>query len=95
MTTTWHRGIVVGVDGSDESLAALDWAAHSADLHDARLTIVTTYLAPPDPGIGDPVGEVRDAARRAAEAARTRPGRTKPAAASRGSSSRRAPPPTS
>jgi nucleotide-binding universal stress UspA family protein len=74
MTTTWHRGIVVGVDGSDESLAALDWAAHSADLHDARLTIVTTYLAPPDPGIGDPVGEVRDAARRAAEAARTRLG---------------------
>lgn len=76
MTTTWYQGIVVGVDGSDESLAALDWAAHAADLHDAGLTVVATYLVPftPDHVIGDPVGEVRDAANRAAEAARARLG---------------------
>jgi len=76
MTTTWYQGVVVGVDGSDESMAALDWAAHAADLHDARLTVVATYLVPltPDPGIGDPIGEAREAARRAAQAARTRLG---------------------
>jgi nucleotide-binding universal stress UspA family protein len=80
MSTSWYQGIVVGVDGSDESLAALDWAARSADLHDARLTVVATYLVPftPDPGIGDPVGEVREAARRAARTARTRLGSRDP-----------------
>lgn len=80
MTTTWYQGIVVGVDGSDESLAALDWAARAADRHDARLTVVATYLVPftPDPGIGDPIGEVREAARQAAQTARTRLGEQRP-----------------
>lgn len=50
--TTWYRGVVVGVDGSEESLVALDWAACTADAHDARLTVVSTYATPPEPGPG-------------------------------------------
>jgi nucleotide-binding universal stress UspA family protein len=34
------HGIVVGVDGSTASLAALEWAAHDANLRDIPLTIV-------------------------------------------------------
>ncbi|MDR7381795.1 universal stress protein [Promicromonospora iranensis] len=80
MSITWYRGIVVGVDGSDESLAALDWAARAADLHDACLTAITTYITPmtPDPGIGNPVAQVRDDAERAAQAARARIGSRRP-----------------
>lgn len=73
MSITWYDGIVVGVDGSAESLAALAWAARAADLHEARLTVVATYGVPitQDPGIGGLIGEMRDQAYRAAEAART------------------------
>lgn len=74
MSITWYHGISVGVDGSEESLAALDWAARAADLHEARLTVVATYTVPitPDPGIGDLIGEMRDHAERAGQAARAR-----------------------
>ncbi|WP_237567992.1 universal stress protein [Mycolicibacterium lacusdiani] len=41
------HGVVVGVDGSPESLAALDWAAHDANIRDVPLTIVHV-LAPID-----------------------------------------------
>jgi nucleotide-binding universal stress UspA family protein len=34
-------GIVVGVDGSEHSRKALDWALHEADLRDAPLTVIT------------------------------------------------------
>ncbi|WP_423465132.1 universal stress protein [Promicromonospora sp. MS192] len=80
MSTTWYRGVVVGVDGSKEGLTALDWAARAADLHAARLTVVATYSLPitPDPGIGDLIGEIRDEAHRAAEAARARLGDRRP-----------------
>ena len=80
MSITWYRGIVVGVDGSEESLAAVDWAARAADLHDARLTVIATYITPltPDPGIGNAIAQVRDAAERAARAARTRIGSRRP-----------------
>ncbi|MGI5191615.1 universal stress protein [Promicromonospora sp. CA-289599] len=73
MSTTWYHDIVVGIDGSHESLAALDWAARAADLHRAHLTVVAAYAPPmtPDPGIGDPIGELRDQAHRAVQAART------------------------
>lgn len=73
MSITWYDGIVVGVDGSAESLAALDWAARAADLHATHLTVVATYGVPitPDPGIGGLIGEMRAQARRAADAART------------------------
>jgi nucleotide-binding universal stress UspA family protein len=73
MSITWYDGIVVGVDGSAESLAALAWAARAADLHEAHLTVVATYgvLITSDPGIGGLIGEMRDQAHRAADAART------------------------
>ena len=73
MSITWYDGIVVGVDGSVESLAALDWAARAADLHDAHLTVIATYGVPiaQDPGIGGLIGEMRDQAHRAADTART------------------------
>jgi len=38
-----HHRIVVGVDGSDESLNALRWAADQAFLSGARLQIVNVY----------------------------------------------------
>ncbi|GAB2461005.1 universal stress protein [Xylanimonas ulmi] len=42
----WCQGVVVGVDGSQEGYQALDWAAAAADRHDARLTVVGTYVVP-------------------------------------------------
>ncbi len=80
MDSTWYRGIAVGVDGSDESLAALDWAAHTADMHGARLTVVATYPVPTmlTPGYGDLAGTAQDAARNAAQTARLRLGRHRP-----------------
>ena len=81
MSINWyHGGIVVGVDGSAESLAAVDWAARAADLHDARLTVLSTYSVPitSDPGIGGLIGEIRDEAHRAARAAHARLGSRRP-----------------
>ncbi|MGW2095470.1 universal stress protein [Promicromonospora sukumoe] len=79
-STTWYRGIVVGVDGSGDSLGALDWAARAADVHEARLTVVATHATPaaPVPGFGDTVRDTRDEARRAADAARDRLGVRRP-----------------
>jgi nucleotide-binding universal stress UspA family protein len=34
-------GIIVGVDGSDHSLSALDWALDESDLRKAALTVIT------------------------------------------------------
>lgn len=34
-------GIIVGVDGSDHSLSALDWALNEADLRKTPLTVIT------------------------------------------------------
>ncbi len=34
-------GIIVGVDGSEHSLAALDWALNEADLRKTPLTVIT------------------------------------------------------
>ncbi len=39
-------GIVVGVDGSENSLDALRWAATEARLHGCRLHVVGTYTTP-------------------------------------------------
>ncbi|SDS37191.1 Nucleotide-binding universal stress protein, UspA family [Friedmanniella luteola] len=38
--------IIVGVDGSDQSKAALDWAYGEAAHHGARLTVVTIWSPP-------------------------------------------------
>lgn len=47
--------MVVGVDGSESSLGAVDWAADEAALHEVPLRIVHAYRwdryeAPPSPG---------------------------------------------
>lgn len=41
------RPVVVGVDGSEESLSAVEWAATAARLHDAPLRIVAAPPAAP------------------------------------------------
>ena len=38
--------IVVGVDGSDSSIKALDWAVAEAEVRDAALEIVCAYTVP-------------------------------------------------
>lgn len=54
MTNTWHRTVVVGVDGSENSLAAVDFAATEADLHGLPLLLLSAYppyrVAAPDTG---------------------------------------------
>ena len=46
MQVTPAPRIVVGVDGSASSVAALNWAAHQADLTGARLEAVTAWQWP-------------------------------------------------
>lgn len=41
-----NRPILVGVDGSDQSLAALAWAGREAELHGRPLTVLTTWDYP-------------------------------------------------
>jgi nucleotide-binding universal stress UspA family protein len=45
-TTTTQRPIVVGVDGSESSLAALRWAVRQAELTGAPLEIVSAWEWP-------------------------------------------------
>lgn len=74
MDNTWYRNVVVGVDGSDESLAALNWATVTADLHGARLAVVAAHPveADADPAVASLAEEARGQAHRAARAARER-----------------------
>jgi nucleotide-binding universal stress UspA family protein len=66
-TTTTRRPIVVGVDGSESSLAALRWAVRQARLTGARLEIVSAWEWPasylgwgtPEPPDYDPGDEAR------------------------------------
>ena len=44
MTT---RPVVVGVDGSEESLRAVEWAAREAHRHGAPLRLVSAPAVPP------------------------------------------------
>ncbi len=60
MNTNQHLGpIVVGVDGSEESVAALRWAADHAARVGVRIRAVTAFLAPPIKG-GTALGYVED-----------------------------------
>lgn len=74
MNNTWYRSVVVGVDGSDESLAALSWATVTADLHGARLAVVAAHPVEVDaePAAAGLVEEARELAHHAARAARER-----------------------
>jgi nucleotide-binding universal stress UspA family protein len=36
-------GIIVGIDGSDDSQRALDWAVHEAGVHQLPLTVLSVY----------------------------------------------------
>jgi nucleotide-binding universal stress UspA family protein len=80
MNNTWYRSVVVGVDGSDESLAALNWATLAADLHGARLTVVAAHPVPPEagPGMSSLIEDAHEQARHAARAARERLGGWRP-----------------
>jgi len=51
--------IVVGVDGSGSSRAALSWAHEEAAHHGASLTVLTTWHAPPLP-MSPPYGSLTD-----------------------------------
>jgi nucleotide-binding universal stress UspA family protein len=75
--------IVVGIDGSEESRRALDWACHEAKLRDADLEVVHSYTAPWEywavPVATIPLVEVEAAQRRLmddeiADALRNNPG---------------------
>jgi nucleotide-binding universal stress UspA family protein len=64
-TKNSHR-IVVGIDGSEASLSALEWSARQAEYTDAALEIVaawewpTSYGWPVIPNGYDPSGDVRE-----------------------------------
>jgi nucleotide-binding universal stress UspA family protein len=69
-------GITVGVDGSDNSRRALDWAMHEAAARQCPITIMTVHEVVPSFWTGDPAttrtdGELQDQARDAAIAATT------------------------
>jgi nucleotide-binding universal stress UspA family protein len=78
MNSTWYRGVVVGVDGSHESMAALRWAAYAADLHGARLTVVAAHPVPPEagPGLSSLAEDAHEHARRPGTARSAASGRT-------------------
>ncbi|MFC8798044.1 universal stress protein [Promicromonospora sp. NPDC057138] len=80
MDSTWYRSVVVGVDGSDVSLAALNWATLTADVHGARLTVVAAHPVPPEAGpeISNLIEDAHEQARHAARAARERLGGWRP-----------------
>lgn len=67
-------GIVVGVDGSEHSQRALEWAVRQAALQHANLTVLTVNPVATEPWTGNPVvyppdQEKQDTAARAAEEA--------------------------
>ncbi len=66
MTRSTPFVIVVGIDGSEQSRAALEWAITEARLRQARLHLVTAWYYPPMAStVGD--GVFDDTFRRASE----------------------------
>ena len=76
----WYRRVIVGVDGSDESLAALNWATLATDVHGARLVVVAAHpvSAEAGPETSSLIEEAHEEARHAARAARDRLGGWRP-----------------
>lgn len=52
-----HRPVVVGVDGSPSSKAALAWAARFATMADVPLTVIAAWRYPPNYGWSPPFPE--------------------------------------
>lgn len=48
-------GVTVGIDGSDHSIRALDWAAKEAAVWHAPLTVLTVHLVPKSGWTGRPI----------------------------------------
>ncbi len=48
-------GITVGIDGSDHSVRALEWAVSEAAVRDAALTVLTVHLVPQSGWTGNPI----------------------------------------
>jgi nucleotide-binding universal stress UspA family protein len=48
-------GITVGIDGSDHSIRALEWAAGEAAVRHAPLTVLTIHLVPRSGWTGNPI----------------------------------------
>lgn len=48
-------GITVGIDGSEHSVRALEWAVNEAAVRDAPLTVLTVHLVPQSGWTGDPI----------------------------------------
>ena len=78
MTTndTEHRGMVVGIDGTEASTAALEWAAARTDrfgpvrpVHSWDYPVSVWAPAPLGPGVAPPAAEMAAAATEAAEKA--------------------------
>ena len=54
-------GITVGIDGSDHSVRALEWAANEAAVRHAPLTVLTVHLVPQSGWTGNPIIVPQDA----------------------------------
>lgn len=80
MDSTWQHGVVVGVDGSPESLAALDWAAAAAERHQTHLTVLSAYetARDPMPGVQAELKDLRVASEQALHQAEGRLGGARP-----------------
>jgi len=48
-------GITVGIDGSDHSIRALEWAASEAAVRNTPLTVLTVHLVPQSGWTGNPI----------------------------------------
>ena len=48
-------GITVGIDGSEHSVRALEWAANEAAVRHAPLTVLTVHLVPQSGWTGNPI----------------------------------------
>jgi nucleotide-binding universal stress UspA family protein len=54
-------GITVGIDGSDHSVRALEWAVNEAAVRHAPLTVLTVHLVPQSGWTGNPIILPQDA----------------------------------